>query len=1242
MGMQRMRSGWVAGALALALWCVNGPVAAQALDGSVMDAAVRQELNALAPSATYGAFVHFSQGTRAEQDALLAAHNMVIVKDFRKYAPSVFVQAPASAFHAIAEHGWVTYIEHNTPLRYLGDTQSWATRVRVAQESVSGGPYYADAAKTQILDGTGVSLGIIDSGVFGAHPDFADNLLYNFKLVNPTSLTRLAGDPVTAQAPGYIEIGKQDSESQIGGHGTHVTGTVGGSGAASNGTYTGAAPGADLIHWGNGAGLLVLDTSAAYVDMLERLDNLPNNPGFENLVAVNNSYGSDPAPHNPNSTASQLTNQIVARNVVMAFAAGNDGGDGTDAMTSPACRNPTPGVICVASYNDGGTGRREASLSSFSSRGKKGDATTESFPDISAPGDTITSTCLQGLPSQAVCTTGAETNWQPYYGTISGTSMATPHIVGIIGVIQQAYKGKHGKFMTPAQVEEVIQRTAIRLGDRGEYVADPQAGNAFAGVGHSQTHFAWGAGLVDVPSILDALEIAKAGPGSAGEPFVIFDGDVDSGTASDVVALTMQDRSVDGVNGIDHIIRLADGGTLVSGTRYTIERNVAGQAHTTTVVVVADGNVVAASGDESNSAPASLVQLIGNDLHVFVSSVAMGAPAVGEPVHNIRVVVRDASGVPLDFAPSPGDSTNPAIDALRPMFGRAFTVSLLGELDPLVACEAPGLRILSDGRGDIFALIAGQPENPAVPFYDLRELSIIQPDFDAGTDYSMTFRLKMEGFPIVPTGTWPINFCSPAFDCLNPDVNTAAYGADNKYYTVEMTTDPTKGASPAAPAFLVRQPTATGITVGSRTVVPARSGSVDPDGTILIEVLASDIGLTPGGAGTEVLSKFQSRVTPAATTPDNMPDGLAGEGEYRTLAPGACSAGSGNTVPVAENGSATVAHDTATEITLVASDDDVGDSLTYSIVSGPANGSLGTVSGNKVTYTPAAGYSGSDSFSFKANDGTADSNVATVSITVEASNNGGGGEPNNGTLNAELSVSTTSGSLTVVFDASASRYQENADPIHAPVEYNFVFGDGQQSGFQGSAEVSHTYTAAGQYTAYVIVRDGHGQSAVSESKPFELQQVISVGPNGGENQSRFTVDNASGPAPLQVTFDASPSVTADGWEITSYAWDFDVDDNGFQPQASGKVVTHVYTEAGNYTPRLLVTYTKTGTTETQTKSASAVVKATAPDSTPPAANPPTDPPTNQLTLRSSGGGSLGWLLLGPLMLLGLRRRLAKS
>ena len=62
-----------------------------------------------------------------------------------------------------------------------------------------------------------------------------------------------------------------------------------------------------------------------------------------------------------------------------------------------------------------------------------------------------------------------------------------------------------------------------------------------------------------------------------------------------------------------------------------------------------------------------------------------------------------------------------------------------------------------------------------------------------------------------------------------------------------------------------------------------------------------------------------------------------------------------------------------------------GDDLTYTLVTDVSNGTS-SLSGSTVTYTPAANYNGSDSFSWKVNDGTVDSEVSEIEITVNAVN----------------------------------------------------------------------------------------------------------------------------------------------------------------------------------------------------------------------------------------------------------------
>jgi autotransporter-associated beta strand protein len=88
----------------------------------------------------------------------------------------------------------------------------------------------------------------------------------------------------------------------------------------------------------------------------------------------------------------------------------------------------------------------------------------------------------------------------------------------------------------------------------------------------------------------------------------------------------------------------------------------------------------------------------------------------------------------------------------------------------------------------------------------------------------------------------------------------------------------------------------------------------------------------------------------------------------------------GNQPPVATAQSVSLEINTAKSITLTATDS-AGDALTYAIVTSPTNGTL-TGTPPNVIYTPTNGYSGTDSFTFKANDGSIDSAAATVSLTV--------------------------------------------------------------------------------------------------------------------------------------------------------------------------------------------------------------------------------------------------------------------
>jgi VCBS repeat-containing protein len=134
-----------------------------------------------------------------------------------------------------------------------------------------------------------------------------------------------------------------------------------------------------------------------------------------------------------------------------------------------------------------------------------------------------------------------------------------------------------------------------------------------------------------------------------------------------------------------------------------------------------------------------------------------------------------------------------------------------------------------------------------------------------------------------------------------------------------------------------------------------------------------------------------------------------------------------NDAPVAESDSVTTQSGMAVSMTLEARDAE-GSALTYRIVSGPANGTLTGVGPNR-TYTPRSGFTGSDSFTFVANDGAADSNVATVSITVTS-------KTNQAPVAEDQSVETDQGKKLKITlqgfdpDGKALKYDVISGPVH--------------------------------------------------------------------------------------------------------------------------------------------------------------------------------------------------------------------
>ncbi|HET6694514.1 MAG TPA: S8 family serine peptidase [Pedococcus sp.] len=470
-----------AGLVALAL---AAPASASILPGGSDLAPVQpwlaSRLGVLAAATPTTVLVHGTD-LAAARSAVRAA-GLTANTSFDRIGVVVATGLPAQVEQVRSQPG-VTYVEGNQPIELTMATSNQATRGEEARSTLTG-------ADGTALDGTGVSVAVIDSGVDPAHPFLANQDGSSAVVKN----MKVACDPLLEALCTVQDVGPLDTDTTAaGGHGMHVNGTVAGRDVTlSDGTTMhGAAPGASLVSLSTGAVLFIVGADAALNWVLEN-HGAPCGAGVPAaecppIKVTSNSYGpSGGGAFDPNSATVKLQRELVTEGVVTVWANGNDGGDGSESMSNPPGLDPTPGIVSVASFFDQDTGTRDGTVSDFSSRGKEGDLST--YPDISAPGEDITSSCRLHMP---ICSTGLDPQEGGDYNTISGTSMATPHISGIVAQLFQANPGA-----SPAQVEAALESTAYKYTDGAAYEGGDPNGT---------TSFDKGHGLVDVVAAAQAI-----------------------------------------------------------------------------------------------------------------------------------------------------------------------------------------------------------------------------------------------------------------------------------------------------------------------------------------------------------------------------------------------------------------------------------------------------------------------------------------------------------------------------------------------------------------------------------------------------------------------------------------------------------------------------------------------------------------------------------------------------------------
>ncbi len=350
----------------------------------------------------------------------------------------------------------------------------------------------ADAVQASGITGKGVGIAILDSGIDGLYnPDlhYPDKTVQNIKvLFNLNDLFTFKGsiNKIAKGADLFVE-NLPNSETSVG-HGTHVAGIAAGLGTASGGYYTGVAPGAKLVGIGTGDVLFIFWALAGF-------DYILDHQKAYNIKVVNNSWGTSGA-FDPKDPINKASKTVHNHGITVVFAAGNDGPNQNTLNpysvapwvigVAAGCKLvPDPTISAIHCADQTGQ-NRAAVLADFSSRGVPGDPLYH--PDVTAPGVHIVSTRASTGTVLSVSDANHDLNLTstcaispanaPYYTCASGTSMATPHVTGVVALMQEAAGGR----LTPDQVASVLVHTARPLPGFAEWEVGAGYVDAWAAV----------------------------------------------------------------------------------------------------------------------------------------------------------------------------------------------------------------------------------------------------------------------------------------------------------------------------------------------------------------------------------------------------------------------------------------------------------------------------------------------------------------------------------------------------------------------------------------------------------------------------------------------------------------------------------------------------------------------------------------------------------------------------------------
>ena len=351
-----------------------------------------------------------------------------------RHVPLAIVRGPAAAMRTAVASGLASDVYPDEPIELL--------------DTASSDAMGAATTRAAGLTGEGVTVGVVDSGCDASHPDLADHVTHNVKLVSAEYVNVRPDSSNTIVVP--IEEGPYQNTDLGSGHGTHVAGIIAADGTTSP-DHLGVAPDADLVCLAIGEVLFTTAVVTAYDHLLDQED-------MWGVDVINNSWGNLYAQYDPKNPVAVVTKAVVDNGAAVVFAAGNSGDGNGEGTLNPFSQ--TPWVISVAaetvdhergSFSSNGLRFDNSQPVAIGAGGRTtflGDRVGVVHPDVAAPGVDISSSCDTAGAAVGPCGPGENTS-------ASGTSMASPHVAGAVAVLLQANPG-----LTPAQVQKVMQTTA--------------------------------------------------------------------------------------------------------------------------------------------------------------------------------------------------------------------------------------------------------------------------------------------------------------------------------------------------------------------------------------------------------------------------------------------------------------------------------------------------------------------------------------------------------------------------------------------------------------------------------------------------------------------------------------------------------------------------------------------------------------------------------------------------------------